>query len=62
MPKFAKELGALAVGKIIVPGLHFVGSVQGLALQVTAGGARSWTRRVVIGGKRRDMGLGSFLA
>lgn len=60
MPKLAKELGALAVSKITAPGLHFVGGVQGLAMQVTAGGARSWTLRVVIGGKRRDMGLGSY--
>ena len=31
-----------------------------MALQVTAVGARSWTLRVVIGGKRRDMGLGGY--
>ena len=60
MPKLAKELGALAVSKISEPGLHFVGGVPGLALQVTPAGARSWTLRVMIGGKRRDMGLGGF--
>lgn len=60
MPKLAKELGALAVGKLTAPGLHFVGVVPGLALQVTASGARSWTLRVVIAGKRRDMGLGGY--
>lgn len=60
MPKLAKELGALAVGRLTTPGLHFVGGVPGLAMQVTPGGARSWTLRVVIGGKRRDMGLGGF--
>jgi len=60
MPKLARELGALVVSKITEPGLHFVGGVQGLAMQVTAGGARSWTLRIVIGGKRRDMGLGSY--
>jgi len=60
MPKLAKELGALAVGNLAVPGLHFVGVVPGLALQVTPTGARSWTLRVVIGGKRRDMGMGSY--
>jgi integrase len=43
-----------------VPGLHFVGVVPGLALQITAAGARSWTLRVVVGGKRRDMGLGNY--
>ena len=60
MPKLAKELGALAVSKISEPGLHFVGGVPGLALQVTPAGARSWTLRVMIGGKRRDMGLGGY--
>ncbi len=62
MPKLAKELGALAVAKIGTPGLHFVGVVPGLALQVTASGARSWTLRVVVAGKRRDMGLGGYPA
>lgn len=60
MPKLAKELGPLAVSKITEPGLHFVGGVPGLALQVNPAGARSWTLRAVIGGKRRDMGLGAY--
>lgn len=60
MPKLAKELGALAVSKLNQPGLHFVGSVPGLALQVKASSARSWILRLVIGNKRRDMGLGCY--
>jgi integrase len=60
LPKLAKELGALAVSKLNQPGLHFVGSVPGLALQVKASSARSWILRLVIGNKRRDMGLGSY--
>lgn len=60
MPKLAKELGPLAVSKLTAPGLHFVGGVAGLALQVTPAGSRSWTLRAVIGGKRRDMGLGAY--
>ena len=60
MPKIAKELGPLAVSKINAPGLHFVGKVQGLALQLTAGSGKSWLLRVVIAGKRREMGLGSY--
>ncbi len=40
MPKLAKEIGALAVGNLADPGLHFVGVVPGLALQVTPAGAR----------------------
>lgn len=59
MPKLAKELQALAVAKLTAPGLHFVGGVQGLALQVV-GGSRAWVLRVTIAGKRRDMGLGSY--
>ena len=60
MPKLAKELGALAVSKLNQPGLHFVGSVPGLALQVRAGSGRSWILRAVMGRKRRDMGLGAY--
>ena len=60
MPKLAREMSPLAVAKLTAPGLHFVGAVPGLALQVTGTGARSWTLRVVIAGKRRDMGLGNF--
>ena len=62
MPKVAKELGALAVKQIEAPGAHYVGGVQGLMLQVTAGAGRSWLLRAVIGGKRREMGLGSYPA
>ncbi len=42
------------------PGLHFVGGVHGLALQVTSAGAKSWILRMVVGGKRREMGLGPY--
>ena len=59
MPKLAKELQALAVSKLATPGLHFVGAVQGLALQVT-GGSRAWVLRATVGGRRRDMGLGPY--
>ncbi len=62
MPKLAREMKALEVAKITAPGLHFVGVVPGLALQVTPSGARSWSLRAVIGGKRRDMGLGGYPA
>jgi integrase len=54
------ERPAVVVARMKKPGLHFVGGVPGLALQVTATGARSWILRVTIAGKRRDMGLGSF--
>lgn len=60
MPKIARELSALAVKHLKAPGLHFVGGVPGLALQVSPTGGRSWVLRAMVGGKRRDMGLGGF--
>ena len=65
MPRIAKELSALDVRRLLHPGgrrnvLAPVGGVSGLYLQVTAKGARSWILRVVIGGLRRDVGLGSY--
>lgn len=60
MPKFAAELSAIEVGRLITPGYHRVGGVAGLILQVTETGARSWILRATVGGKRRDIGLGGF--
>lgn len=60
MPKLASEMGALAVSKVNTPGLHFVGYITGLALQVKRSGAKSWILRCVVGGRRRDMGLGAY--
>jgi integrase len=60
MPRKAEELGALQVAAISEPGLHAVGSVAGLCLQVDSNGARSWVLRAMIAGKRREMGLGGF--
>jgi len=62
MPKIAKELSALEIGRLREPGFHSVGGVPGLAMQVTATGARSWVLRVMVGVRRRDMGLGPFPA
>lgn len=60
MPKKAKELSALAVGRLSKPGRWSVGGVDGLALQVTENGSRSWTLRMSVAGRRREMGLGSY--
>lgn len=60
MPKKAPELGPLAVSRLTKPGLHFVGGVAGLALQVLDSGGRSWILRATVGTKRRDMGLGGY--
>ncbi|MBY6158897.1 tyrosine-type recombinase/integrase [Pseudooceanicola nitratireducens] len=65
MPRLAKELSALEVKRLRHPGgsgnvVYFVGGVAGLMLQVTPSHARSWLLRVMIGGKRRELGLGSY--
>lgn len=60
MPKKAKELSATEVRRLTKPGLHAVGGVAGLLLQVTPTGARSWILRTMVGSKRRDIGLGGF--
>ena len=58
MPKKAAELTAKKVESIKAPGMHAVGGVPGLYLQVTAGQGRSWVYRYKLGERRRDMGLG----
>ena len=60
MGRKATELNALAVSRLQEPGLHFVGGVSGLALQVTVTGARTWVVRIRVAGKAREMGLGSY--
>ena len=60
MVRRAIELGALAVSRLREPGMHAVGGVSGLYLQVAPGATRSWILRVTVGTKRREMGLGPF--
>lgn len=66
MGKVAREIKAnelrepRADSKLLRPGRHAVGEVPGLALQVLPTGARTWVLRVMVGGKRREMGLGGY--
>lgn len=66
MAKMVGELSHLQVRRLRHEGtrrrnaLHAVGGVVGLYLQITPSGARSWILRATIGGRRRDLGLGSF--
>ncbi|MFY9510996.1 MAG: integrase arm-type DNA-binding domain-containing protein [Rubrivivax sp.] len=60
MPKIAKPLSALAVRNLMAPGMHPVGTVSGLYLQIAPTGARSWILRLTVGDKRREMGLGGY--
>ncbi|MFJ2364551.1 tyrosine-type recombinase/integrase [Pseudomonas sp. NPDC087697] len=62
MPRKAIELNPLTVSRLVEPGLHFVGGIPGLALQVLPTGARTWVLRMTVGAKRRDMGLGGYPA
>ncbi|MEC8812788.1 MAG: integrase arm-type DNA-binding domain-containing protein [Pseudomonadota bacterium] len=68
-PKIVSELSPLqikrlkhAVSKSGKPynGIHPVGGVSGLLLQVTPTGAKSWLLRVKVGTKRRHIGLGAY--
>jgi integrase len=62
VPKVAKELSALVVSRLKKPGMHAVGLVPGLHLQVTDSGARSWILRIKMGDKRPEIGLGGYPA
>jgi integrase len=60
MPKKAVEQGSLWVKTRTKAGVHFVGGVAGLALQVLPTGGRTWVLRVMVGGRRREIGLGGY--
>lgn len=60
MPRKARELSSLEVRRLTASGRWSVGGVDGLALQVTTTGARSWVLRVTAAGKQRELGIGSF--
>jgi len=60
MPKQAKELKALQVKNLSAPGRHAVGGINGLCLNITETGAKSWILRATVGLKRRHIGLGNF--
>lgn len=64
MPKVAKALTALEVGRLTQPGLHAVGTVPGLYLRVLPppSAARVWALRVQVDGRRRELGLGGYPA
>jgi Arm DNA-binding domain len=65
MPKVAKELGPLDVKRLAHIGgrnnvMVAVGSVAGLHGQLTPNGGKSWILRMLVGGRRRDIGLGGY--
>ena len=56
-PHRTNRLNPRAVPKL-APGTHFDGN--GLLLVVRPSGSRSWVQRLVVRGKRVDIGLGGF--
>ncbi len=63
MPKIAKELNALTVGRLKKQGSYAVGKVAGLYLNVGANPqARNWTLCVMTATGRREFGLGAYPA
>lgn len=62
MGKIAKVMGALEVKRLTAPGLHPVGTVPGLRINIKDTGAKSWILRTTVGTKRSDIGLGSYPA
>lgn len=62
MPRTAKPLNALNIKHLSAPGYHAVGTVTGLYLQVKPSGAKSWVLRIMVGKKRKDIGLGGYPA
>ena len=62
--KVPKVIAPLTVRRVEqlskLPGLHAVGGVKGLYVQVEGAGVASWILRIVIGDARRALGLGSY--
>ena len=54
------KLTALAAKNLSRPGRH--GDGGGLYLNVAPSGSKSWVQRIVIQGRRRDVGLGPYPA
>ena len=54
------KLAALAAKTLNQPGRH--GDGDGLYLNITPSGSKSWVQRIVIHGRRRDIGLGPYPA
>lgn len=58
-PKRRTGLTARLVATVTQPGKYHDGGGLGLYLRVTPGGSRQWVQRIVINGKRCELGLGS---
>ena len=52
----------LAARTLTKPGRHGDGDGDGLYLNVARSGRKSWVQRIVVYGRRRDIGLGPYPA
>ena len=59
MPKIAKQLAERTVAALKTDGRYAVGGIAGLHLRISAG-HRGWILRVLVGDKRKDIGLGAY--
>ena len=55
----ARELTHQKVRQVVKPGRYTDAGGFGLYLNVAKGGSKSWMQRLTVGGRRRDIGLGS---
>ena len=62
MARIARPLTALAVERLDTPGLHAVGTVPRLCLRIPPppSTAKSWALRLLVNGKRRELGLNGY--
>ena len=60
MPRRIEPMTDTQVAALDRPGRNAVGGVSGLALRITANGARSWVLRTKAGDRQREYGLGSY--
>ncbi len=58
-PRIGKPLSAAFVRTVREPGKYHDGGGLGLLLRVEPSGSRRWVQRIVISGRRREIGLGT---
>ena len=54
----SRKLSAIEASSLKTPGFYRAG--QTLYLRISSSGTKSWIQRIIIQGKRRDIGLGSY--
>lgn len=60
MARIAQVLSKAKIAQLKDPGFYAVGGIAGLHLKIGESGSKSWILRVMVAGRRRDLGLGSL--